>query len=349
MTSSDCSAESRRRARVQGASGGFQEFLRERKEAVMAKRFYTVLILPDATSPARKFHITKTVITVVSLVAAVAVLALAFFVYQYVNLNVRMLELKQLRQEASGRNFLAGKVGQLEDELARLRELDRKLRVVAGLDAGDAQEAGLPQGGAETLSQAALLDAVQRGTGRLADWVTRDLEALGHEITWRERSFRELKELLEAKRSVLASTPTIWPLRGVLTAGYGYRKSPFTGQREMHEGIDVAAPQGTPFVTTADGVVSFVGPLGGFGNVIFINHGHGFTTFYAHASRIRAREGQQVKRGEVIAYVGMTGRTTGPHVHYEVQVNGATVNPLKYIIDPSAQKFAGEGEDGGQS
>jgi murein DD-endopeptidase MepM/ murein hydrolase activator NlpD len=315
----------------------------------MAKRFYTVLILPDATSPARKFHITKTIVTAVSCVTAVSVLAFAFFLYQYVNLNVRMLELKQLRQGASDRNFLAAKVGQLEGELTRLRELDRKLRVVAGLDAGDEQGARLAQGGAETLSRTALLDAVRKETGRLADWVTRDLEALGHEITSRERSFRELKDLLEAKRSVLASTPTVWPVRGLITAGYGYRVSPFTGQREMHEGLDIAAPHGTPILATANGVVSFVGSLAAFGNVVFINHGHGFTTFYAHTSSIRVKEGQQVKRGQMVASVGTSGRTTGPHVHYEVQVNGATVNPLKYIVDPSGVKYANEGEAGGQS
>lgn len=314
----------------------------------MTKRFYTVLILPDATSPARKFHITKPIVTAVSSVVAVSVLAFAFFLYQYVNLNVRMLELKQLRQEAGDRDFLAAKVGQLEGELSRLRDLDRKLRVVAGLDSGDDQ-GRLAQGGAEVLSRSALLDAVRKGTGRLAEWVNRDLEVLGQEITSRERSFRELKTLLEEKRSILASTPTIWPVKGLVTAGYGYRQSPFTGQREMHEGLDVAAPHGSPILATANGVVSFSGPLAAFGNVVFINHGHGFTTFYAHNSSNRVKEGQQVRRGEVIAYVGTSGRTTGPHVHYEVQVNGTTVNPLKYIVDPSGAKFASEGESGGQS
>lgn len=314
----------------------------------MTKRFYTVLILPDATSPARKFHITKPIVTAVSSVVAVSVLAFAFFLYQYVNLNVRMLELKQLRQEAGDRDFLAAKVGQLEGELSRLRDLDRKLRVVAGLDPGDDQ-GRLAQGGAEVLSRSALLDAVRKGTGRLAEWVNRDLEVLGQEITSRERSFRELKTLLEEKRSFLASTPTIWPVKGLVTAGYGYRQSPFTGQREMHEGLDVAAPHGSPILATANGVVSFSGPLAAFGNVVFINHGHGFTTFYAHNSSNRVKEGQQVRRGEVIAYVGTSGRTTGPHVHYEVQVNGTTVNPLKYIVDPSGAKFASEGESGGQS
>jgi murein DD-endopeptidase MepM/ murein hydrolase activator NlpD len=315
----------------------------------MAKRFYTVLILPDATSSARKFHITRPVVTAISSVMAVSVLAFAFFLYQYVNLNVRILELKQLRQEASDRNFLAAKVGQLEGELSRLRDLDRKLRVVAGLDSSGDQGAEVAQGGAEMLSRTALLDAVGKGTGRLADWVTRDLEALGQEITSRERSFRELKNLLEEKRSILASSPTIWPVKGMLTAGYGYRESPFTGKREMHEGLDIAAPHGTPIVATAEGVVSFTGPLGGFGNVVFINHGHGFTTFYAHASRFKVKEGQQVRRGEVVAYVGTSGRTTGPHVHYEVQVNGTTVNPLKYIVDPSGKSYANQGEADGQS
>lgn len=315
----------------------------------MAKRFYTVLILPDATSPARKFHITKPIVTAVSSLVALSFLAFAFFLYQYVNLNVHMLELKQLRQEAGERGLLAQKVSQLESELTQLRELDRRLRVVAGLDKGEDQRTRVAQGGAETLSRNALLEAVRQRTGRLVDWVGRDLESLGQEITSRERSFRELKKFLDNKRSVLASTPTIWPVKGLITAGYGYRRSPFTGQREMHEGLDIAAPLGTPIRATADAVVSFVGPLAAFGNVVFLNHGHGFTTFYAHTSASRVKEGQQVKRGDVVAYVGTTGRTTGPHVHYEVQVNGTTVNPMKYVVDTSGVKFANEGETGGQS
>lgn len=315
----------------------------------MANRFYTVLILPDATSPARKLHITKPVITVFSSLVGISIFAFAFFLYQYVNLNVRMLELKQLRQEAGDRTILTERVSQLESELTRLRDLDQRLRAAAGLDKGDVQASTLAQGGSEILSRGALLDAVRQRSGRLVDWVNRDLETLGQEITSRERSFRELKKFLEDKRSVLASTPTIWPVKGVVTAGYGYRLSPFTAQREMHEGLDIAAPLGTPIQVTADGIVSFTGPLSAFGNVVFINHGHGFTTFYAHIKTSRVKEGQQVKRGDVIAYVGMTGRTTGPHVHYEVQVNGTTVNPVKYVVDPAGVKFARDGETEGQS
>jgi len=310
----------------------------------MAKRFYTVLILPDAASSPRKFHITKSTLTTISGLVAVLVLALTFIVYEYVNLNLRMLELKRLRQEAGDRNVLVERVGQLEGELSRLRDLDRRLRVAVGIDKGEAQPAALAQGGAEGPSRSALLDALKQRTGRLADFVMRDLAAMGEEISSRERSLRELKIYLEEKRSVLAATPTILPIKGLVTAGYGYRKSPFTGQRESHEGLDIAAHYGTPIVATADGVVSFAGPLAAYGNVVFLNHGHGFATFYGHNSSNRVREGQRVRRGEVIAYVGTTGRTTGPHVHYEVHVNGDIANPMKYALDTTGLKFAGETE-----
>jgi len=315
----------------------------------MAKRFFTVLILPDATAQARKFHITRPVLTALASLVAVGIMAFAFFLYQYVSLNLRMLEVRQLRQEVGDRSVLAAKITQLEGDLSRLREFDQKLRVVAGLDQGAEDRPDFAQGGAGTLSRTALMDTVQHEAGRLADLVSRDIEVLGREITSRERSFRELKTLLDEKRSVLASTPTIWPVKGLITAGYGYRQSPFTGAREMHEGLDVAAPYGSAILATADGIVSFAGPLAAFGNVVFINHGHGFTTFYAHSSKIKVKEGQSVKRGDVVAYVGTTGRTTGPHVHYEVQVNGLTVNPMKYIVDPSGATYAGETEAGGRS
>ncbi|HTU01970.1 MAG TPA: M23 family metallopeptidase [Candidatus Sulfotelmatobacter sp.] len=305
----------------------------------MAKRFYTVLVLPDATSSTQKFHINRSALTVVSSLLAVAILAFAFFLYQYVQMNVRLLELKRLRQEASERNVFAAKVSQLEAELAKMRELDRSLREVAGLDKGAVPAA---QGGADGTSGVAMLDAVQQRTGRLADWVNQDLATLGRDLVSQEQSFKELKVYLEEKRSALASTPTIAPVQGLVTAGFGYRRSPFTGNREVHEGIDIAAPYGTPVVATADGVVSFAGPLASYGHVVFINHGHGFATFYAHNSRYAVKEGQAVRRGQIISYVGNSGRTTGPHVHYEVHVNGAIVNPLKYIVDTTGLKFSGD-------
>ncbi len=312
----------------------------------MAKRFYTVLVLPDASSVPRKFHISKTVLTALSALAAVAIVTFVFFLYQYVNLSVRLLELRQLRQEAGDRGVLVDRLSQLEGELTRLRELDRRVRAVVGLDRGDGPPSttSAAQGGTETVSGTALLDALNQRTGRLIDWVNRDLSALGEEISSRERSLLALKAFIDEKASALAATPTILPVKGVVTAGYGYRKSPFTGQRELHEGLDIAAPYGSPIVATADGVVTFAGPLAAYGNVVFVDHGHGFSTFYGHCSSYRMRQGQRVRRGEVIAYVGTTGRTTGPHVHYEVHVNGVIANPMKYVVDTPGTRMVGDGE-----
>jgi len=140
-------------------------------------------------------------------------------------------------------------------------------------------------------------------------------------------------EFLKDQKSLLASTPSLWPTRGWVTSGFGYRPYPFTGNEKMHEGIDIATRIGTPVVAPADGVVTFVGSEGSFGNLIVIDHGYGISTRFGHLSEIYIRVGKRVRRGDKIAAVGDTGRCTGPHVHYEVRLNGVPVNPANYILD----------------
>ncbi len=311
----------------------------------MAKQFFTVLVLPDATSPPKKFHVSKTVLSAFAAGAVLSLVVLFFFLYQYVGLNVQLLELRKLRREVAERSVLPEKLQQVQTELARLRDLDRQVRGVVGLDKAPAEPApALAQGGDETVSRNALVAALKQRTGQFAEWVNRDLTALGEEINTREKSLRELKTYLDERAAALSSLPTILPIKGMVTAGFGNRTSPFTGVREYHEGLDIAAPYGTPIVATADGVVTFAGPLVAYGNVVFIDHGRGFATFYGHNSTNHVREGQRVRRGDVVAYVGTTGRTTGPHVHYEVHVNGVISNPLKYVVDTSGVKIASDVE-----
>jgi murein DD-endopeptidase MepM/ murein hydrolase activator NlpD len=306
----------------------------------MANRSYTVLVLTDAASPPRKLHISKSVVGMLASVAAVAFIGFTFFVYEYVNLNVRLLELKQLRREAGEHNLMAEKIRRLEGEISKVRELDQRVRAAIGLDKSEARPVILAQGGADAETREALWDAVGPSTGRLMDWVMGDLTTLAQEIVSREQSLRELQTHLDKKTAVLAATPTILPIKGLVTAGYGFRKSPFTGKREFHEGMDIAAPHGTPVVATADGIVRFAGPAGSYGNVVFLDHGHGFATAYGHNGTIRVHARQRVRRGEVIAYVGNTGRTTGPHVHYEVHLDGVASNPMKYAVDNTGIAFA---------
>lgn len=309
----------------------------------MAKQFFTVLVLPDATSHPKKFHISKTVLTVFAVGSVLSLVMLFFFLYQYIGQNVQLLELRKLRREVVDRTALSEKLQQVQSELARVRDLDRQVRGAVGLDKTPAEPVpALAQGGDDTVSRTALVTALRKRTGQYTEWVNRDLTALGQEVTSREKSLREVKTYLDERAAVLSSLPTILPVRGLITAGFGNRTSPFTGKREFHEGLDIAAPYGTPIVATADGVVTFAGPLVAYGNVVFIDHGRGFATFYGHNSSNRVREGQRVHRGDIIAYIGTSGRTTGPHVHYEVHVKGVITNPLKYAIDTSGVTFAND-------
>ncbi len=128
-----------------------------------------------------------------------------------------------------------------------------------------------------------------------------------------------------------AATPSIWPVRGSITAGFGQRLDPFTGEGTFHAGVDIAAPAGTLVRAAADGILFHAGPEAAYGNEILIDHGYGVATKYGHLARTLVVIGQEVKRGQVIGTVGMTGRTTGPHLHYEVLIHDTPVNPSKYL------------------
>lgn len=143
----------------------------------------------------------------------------------------------------------------------------------------------------------------------------------------------ELDQHLLDKESFLRSTPTLMPANGHLTSNYGPRMSPYAGRIKMHEGLDIGAPTGTPIVSPADGVITFSGAKPGFGNFVQIDHGYGVETIFGHASTLSVKKGQKISRGDKIATVGNTGYSTGPHVHYEVRVNGTPVDPLYYVLN----------------
>jgi murein DD-endopeptidase MepM/ murein hydrolase activator NlpD len=163
------------------------------------------------------------------------------------------------------------------------------------------------------------------------------IEQLSRASGSQQEEFASLLRSLEDQQNLLASTPAIRPVsRGVkswVTSRFGYRKSPFTGKREFHKAFDIAARQGTPLLATADGVVTYAGKKGLYGKVVIIDHGHGMVTRFGHCSKLLKKRGEKVSRWETIALMGSTGRSTGPHVHYEVRLNGMPVNPEKYIIN----------------
>lgn len=172
----------------------------------------------------------------------------------------------------------------------------------------------------------------------LVNSIINSLNNLGHYITAQKKSYNEIDNLLKNKEQLLVSTPAIQPVSNKdltrVASGFGYRIDPIYKTVKLHAGLDFAAPQGTPIYATANGTVTVAGNTGnGYGNHVVINHGYGYETLYGHMVKVKAKVGQQIKRGEVIGYVGSTGKSTGPHCHYEVHKNGQKIDPVYFFYN----------------
>jgi len=304
------------------------------------KKSYRVIIYSDEVAEIKNFRVSrgffKGLLLSVSFFLAAVIATAVFFGYMFFTSSGNNEEISSLRQLVQLQKIqiqsFKSKIQDVGQLLGRLRQLDTKLRVMTKMDEPMRSEPVVGVGGPEPADLALMMN-LDRGQGLLVRKLHADLDRLQYEGVNRERSLQELKSFLEDKRSILSSTPSIWPTRGWVTSGFGFRISPFTGGRQMHDGIDVATRVGTPVVAPADGMVTFIGRESGFGKVMTIDHGYGIVTRYAHLARSLVKTGQKVKRGDRIAEVGNTGRSTGPHLHYEVRVNGIPVNPHLYILD----------------
>ena len=286
-------------------------------------------------------HVTRTVrlslrslrVLAVGAGAAVALLTVGavLSIYTLMNGEMHASETAQLREANRIQQEqilqVSKKASALQQDLDSLRRAEDGLRAIVGAPPAAADE------------------TVQEGTvsptgGEQHEPTTADLseafEMIEERLSTRRSSIDLLAETMRrefpgaasyASDSAPHTTPSIWPAAGYVSSPYGLR---FNGT-EFHQGIDIAADMGAPIVATADGVVTAAGWNGGYGNMVDVDHGGGIVTRYGHASALAVTVGQQVRRGEVIAYVGSTGRSTGPHVHYEVRVNGAPVNPAGYL------------------
>ncbi|GHV54678.1 hypothetical protein FACS1894206_07970 [Deltaproteobacteria bacterium] len=158
-------------------------------------------------------------------------------------------------------------------------------------------------------------------------------DQIAADFSMEELRQQEIILALRENRDFMVMTPSIWPSEGHLTSGFGYRVSPFTGQSTLHSGLDISNRIGTPIVAPARGTVTSAGFQGAYGNCITISHGNAITTRYGHLEKITVKEGQVVNRGDLIGTIGNSGRSTGPHLHYEVRIGGVPVNPMRYILN----------------
>jgi murein DD-endopeptidase MepM/ murein hydrolase activator NlpD len=188
----------------------------------------------------------------------------------------------------------------------------------------------------EYQKEVALVESME--DDELVSSINASLKILSNRIEAQKKSYATIEKLVANKEQLLAATPAIQPVRDQdlnrVASGFGYRIDPIYKTVKMHAGLDFAAPQGTPIYATANGVVKLAGfSDGGYGNHVVINHGYGYETLYGHMVRVKARRGQRVKRGEVVGYVGSTGKSTGPHLHYEVHKNGQKLDPVYFFYN----------------
>ncbi len=318
---------------------------------------YTVVIFRGTTAPPLRFSIPRKAIRGILAVVVVFVVAELAFLTQYVIQTSEVWELRSLRQEQVGIRAqtaaFATSVDDLKRRLITMKEINQRLRIMMGIDT-QKEEAFSGKGGidlplnafegqTDTVNpsathegqegQTSLEEAAQAQKAVDSTRLDHALKTLSEAMDREERSLDEISKVANDRIARLGATPSIRPVQGWVTSGFGPRMSPFTGQMAMHDGLDIGAPMNAPVKAPAAGRISVVGYDPKMGNVVNIDHGYGIETQFGHLAKIMVRDGQKVKRGDLIALVGSTGLSTGPHVHYMVKINGRPVNPQTYILE----------------
>ena len=291
----------------------------------MDKRYSTIIFVPHARAKFRKLKVShRLLFSMVSLVASSLCLS-SFFSVQYFTSLSQTHELSKLRRENKelqvANESFSKSVESLRTQLHTVEERTRKLAIIAGISTLDETS----QGG---------VGGVRQNEEIAANSPYRDdIDKMSFRSHRVQRDLSVLEEKFVAQSQLLSSTPSIAPVRGILTDGFGGRSDPFTGEPGTHNAIDISSALGQAVRSPADGIVVKSEWANGYGNVIYVSHGYGYSTRYGHLQSFAVRPGARVKRGDVIGYVGSTGRSTGPHLHYEVRLNNNPVNPLEYILN----------------
>ncbi|MFT3707508.1 MAG: M23 family metallopeptidase [Archangium sp.] len=297
---------------------------------------FTLIVVPDRHAEVKRYHLRKRWLYQAAAAIGVVVLLGAGLGVHYFAVVADAQENPALREEnLKLKNELAVIREQLQhvgQTLERVERFDQKLRAITLLS--DPQR-NLAMGPTEQqpLTGSGENQFVRSKDAEGPQVLAAKLDKLSAEATRQEQSLQELQAYFQDQKSLLASVPSVWPTRGWVTSDFGSRLDPYTSERVMHAGLDIAGPHGKEVVAPSDGTVVFAGLEGGYGNVLVIDHGYGIKTRYGHLASIKVKAGERVKRGDIIAALGNTGRSTGPHLHYEVRVNGIAQNPRKFILD----------------
>ncbi|KXK00394.1 M23 family metallopeptidase [Nitrospirales bacterium NOB] len=328
---------------------------------------YTVVVFRGSSSKPLRFSFPRKFVRKLLILAAILIVADLLVISHYVIRTGEVWQLSAFRAEAmSAREQTAAFSSAIEDlkkRLSTMGEVNQRLRVMLGIDStqptGDlangrgGDEGPIPDtkdGGAKTSAATSAGDQrqappdprevskvepefVMENLEEVAQQVREGLDALAREAKQQEEALESLTQIAEQRSAQWASTPSIWPVRGWVTSGFGPRVSPFTEKPAWHDGLDIGASPNAPVQAPALGRVVTVAFDSKMGNMVKLDHGYGIETVYGHLAKALVKEGQRVKRGDVVALVGSTGLSTGPHLHYMVKKNGQALDPTKFILD----------------
>lgn len=319
------------------------------------RNVFTIMVVPHAETKVFTFRLSTLAFQAICYVVVCVFLFMMILARSYQTMAANMWELNELRlvnrEQRDQIEQLVNEARSLQQKMIILEELDKQVREMMELESysGDdnvhfalgltpatpgsvesmATTASTGPVGGGRVPQAASVSVVSRDAVKEAANALDLLELVDEEVSVRSESMAELREAVAEIMAYDAARPSIWPAYGYVTSRYGYRYTVFG--YEFHDGFDIASRIGTPIVATADGTVTFAGWDGLFGNSVIIEHGSGWVTRYAHCAKLAVQLGDRVERGEVIAFIGSTGKSTGPHVHYDVRYNERSVNPYYYL------------------
>ncbi|SME90741.1 M23 family metallopeptidase [Pseudobacteriovorax antillogorgiicola] len=308
----------------------------------------TILIIPENASQTKQLKIPKFALRSLAVGSLFLTSLLGYLVFDYIELRSIRTSYKKILAENQGlkgeARLLMSNLDEVKNSLQRVQDYSEKLGDLTQLKVKKfSRKTGIGPLTPEEFRYAEKNMTENTAQKNLPLGIDMDklvfrsvfdrVQSIGNRANRNALEMQKLLSTLSQQRSLLSSIPSATPVDGWITSGFGPRISPFTGQKTMHKGIDVAAPMGTPIYAPADGVVIFSGAKAGFGNFIMIAHGYGVVSRFGHNAQNMVQPGQKVKRGDQIATVGMTGRSTGPHLHYEILVNGRYSDPKKFILD----------------
>jgi murein DD-endopeptidase MepM/ murein hydrolase activator NlpD len=304
---------------------------------------FTFYLMSNTGAPVRQLTVSRKFFWFALFMVTLALALASTGLYDYLqvrkafssNIALTAQNSSQNRTIADQRSQLqrfAKEIDTLKSRLVTLNTFEKKIRIIANIENPEENSGLFGLGGSVPDDLDPKIPLTEKHNSLIRE-MHHQADQLNSASVTQSAGFESLLKYLETQVDLLASTPSIRPVGGWVTSRFSHRISPFTGRREFHNALDIANRIKTPIIAPADGRVSFVGRRWLMGNVIEINHGHGFLTRYAHLNSFKQKKGARVKRGETIALMGNTGRSTGPHLHYQIYLNGLPVNPEKYIIN----------------